>query len=194
MKNYFVAKKLDFPENFDNPPRIIRAAEFDEIRSTNDFVKKMRQEINEYRIEQESLLKEHQARVLEETEKEGIQKFITSLETFQREQKYYFDLLESHCRQIVKCSLTCLLEEVGDEQRLLATVKAVAKSVQDESSVTLTVNSRYTSLMSPVAKEHQWAFELDDKLASDECEFSVPLGKYKSCFKTSVNTLMEVIG
>jgi len=193
VSRFCFAKPLDVPQQLDNLPLIVKAKDIDGVINIVDFARKARVSIENYRLQQESEMQSRYEDMLAKVRLETTKKFVSDVEVFLSNQKKYFDMLEQHCKIIVRQSLTHLLGEIEDDTKLVTSISLAATDLKEQSKVVLKVNPEQLSVASPLAHAQNWQIETDANITCGDCQFDVSLGSYVSYFKTTVDLLIDTI-
>lgn len=193
VSRFCFAKPLDVPQQLDNLPPVIKAKEIDGAIHIVDFAREAKVCIENYRLQQESEMQSRYEEMLAKVRLDTTKKFVSDVDVFLSNQEKYFDMLEQHCRAIVRQSLSHLLEGVEDDTKLIASINLAATDLKEQSSVVLKVNPEQLSIASPLAQSQNWKIDVDDNITCGDCQFDVSLGSYISHFKTTVDLLIDTI-
>lgn len=196
-KASFVKKKISFTtldrDSSAHRGDVIRADEISKVISIDQYISKATSVIGKIVKKEQIKTRRYEAKIQDDIKTQAWEEVINEIKAYQEKQDKYFDLLESHCMEIVKCAISTIVSDFDDDIKVCSTIESIISKTKNENDAVIVVSPEHEELASKFALDNDWKVETSSKLESNECELRVKNGSYRSHFSGCLDALYSTL-
>lgn len=181
----FISKRIPISlegRSLSSLPKIIRSHELEEIHQVQALIDAAKLELEEHKRTEMNSIEERRIEIERSAREDVLQQAMQSFDEFKNYKEQYFSNIEEHCAAIVKKTISTILADVVDTDRVRLALESVIQEVKGQTDVVIKVNPRHEQLVTKIASDRDWKVKFDSNFPIDECQLDVPLGAYRSSF------------